>query len=76
MNTTVRRIDNNTFDVFTGAGWNNWTRMRTGRSSTFVVAGARLPREVFNYVVELLNPRMPINYELSQENTWNNCQCI
>lgn len=74
--TTVRRVDNNTFDVFTGNQWDDWTRIRVGRSSTYRVAGHALPREIFNELKALLAPFMPINYEHSQEHTLYNCSFI
>ena len=74
--TTVRRVDSNTFDVFTGTQWDEWTRIRVGRSSTYRTAGHHLPREVFNEIKELLHPRMPVNYEHSQEHSLYNCSFI
>ena len=35
----IRRIDRNTYDVFVGKQWGTHSRIRQGRSSTFVLAG-------------------------------------
>ena len=74
--TTVRRVDGNTFDVFTGTQWDEWTRIRVGRSSTYRLAGQHLPREIFNEIKALLHPAMPINYAHSQEHSLYNCSFI
>jgi hypothetical protein len=58
----LRRIDNNTYDLFQGKGWDNHTRVRKGRSSTFVVTGEKLPRQELKQLHEVLHPTMPISY--------------
>ena len=71
--TTVRRLDHNTFDVFTGTGWDNHTRIRVGRSSTYRIGGQHLPRQEFHEITPLLAPNMPITYGKEQEQTLTLC---
>jgi len=70
---TIRRIDNNTYDVFTGKQWGTHTRVRQGRSSTFVLAGERLPYNFLKHLHGVLAPNMPINYNQPHEQTLTNC---
>lgn len=49
----------NEFDVFTGKGWNNWTRVRRGNAGAYGVAGERLPHPVMHEVSHLLEARIP-----------------
>lgn len=69
----VRRIDHNTFDVFTGKGWDNHTRIRVGRSSTYRIGGNHLPNQEFKGISELLAANMPITYGQSQETSFTAC---
>lgn len=65
----IRRIDNNTFDIFQGKGWNNWTRIRKGRSSTYGVLGKRISHALMKDLNEVLHARLPVNYAQSLETT-------
>ncbi len=68
----IRRIDNNTYDVFQGNGWDNWTRVRKGRSSTYGVAGQRVNHALLKDLHSVLHPRFPINYGAQLEQTVHN----
>jgi len=70
---TIRRVDHNTYDVFLGNQWSDHTRIRAGRSSTFVVSGQRLPHPFLKYMHTVLHPSMPINYGQPHELTLDNC---
>lgn len=72
----VRRIDHNTYDLFQGNGWDQHTRVRRGRESTFVVSGAKVPKQMLKDLHEVLHPRMPINYGQSFEVTMDNLAAI
>lgn len=72
----IRRVDHNTYDLFHGKGWNNWTRVRKGRSSTFGLQGQRIPHSEMKALDEVLHPRMPINYGQSLEQTINNLNAM
>ena len=74
--TAVRRLDRNTFDVFTGTGWDNHTRIRVGRSSTYRLSGVQMPNQQFKATTELLAATMPITYAQEQEQTLENCHAI
>jgi hypothetical protein len=50
----VKRLDRNHYDVFTGNGWSDWTRIRRNHWGVSVVAGKRLPKEI----IHKLNERM------------------
>lgn len=58
----IRRVNRNTYDVFLGTQWSDWSRVRKGRSSTFVVAGAKMARDVLKDLHEVLWPGLPVNY--------------
>ena len=49
----------NEFDVFTGKGWGNWTRVRRGNVGAYGVAGQRLAHPVMREVSHLLEARIP-----------------
>lgn len=61
-NLEVRRINRFTYDVFIGAQWGTWSRVKQGRSSTYVLAGERLPKPLLNALHEVLHPTMPLTY--------------
>ncbi len=58
----LRRIDNHTYDVFEGKGWDNHVRVRKGRSSTYRVSGGRIARPTLHWLDDVLAPNMPITY--------------
>lgn len=58
----ARRIDNNTYDMFYGKGWDNHVRVRQGRSSTYRVAGGRITHGELKELDNILAPNMPITY--------------
>jgi len=70
---TIRRIDARTYDVFVGNQWSTHSRVRQGRSSTFVAQGERLPYAFLKHLHHILAPNMPINYGQSHETTIDNC---
>lgn len=72
----LRRIDNYTYDVFTGNGWNNCSRVRRGRSSTFVQQGEKLPKHTLKYLHDVLHPTMPITYGQTVDQMLNNFNAI
>ncbi len=72
----LRRVDGNTYDLFQGKGWNNWTRVRKGRSSTFGVSGQRIPHQVMKGLDEILHPQFPINYGQTLGQTLDNLAAI
>lgn len=61
-NMEVRRINRFTYDVYTGTQWDGWSRVKQGRSSTYVVAGAPMPKGMLRDLHEILHPTMPITY--------------
>ena len=69
----IRRVDQNTYDVFTGKQWSSHSRVRAGRSSAFVVIGERLAYPFLKHLHEVLHPLMPINYGQTHEETLNHC---
>ena len=72
----IRRIDNNTYDVFMNTQWDEHTRVRKGRSSTYVLSGNKLPHPVLKELHSLLAPNMPVNYGQSPQQTVNNCAVL
>lgn len=58
----LRRIDNNTYDLFQGAGWDSHTRVRRLRDKVVVLGGNRLSKEMMQELFEVLHPTMPITY--------------
>lgn len=73
MNYEIRRVNGNTYDVFMGNQWDNWSRVRQGRSSAHVQAGAPLPHGVLKHLNHILDARMPINYNQPHATTITNC---
>ena len=61
-NIEVRRVGPYLYDLFMDNQWDAWSRVRKGRSSTFVTAGAKLPHAVLKALDEVLHPIMPITY--------------
>ena len=61
----IRRIDFNTYDLFIGKGWDQWARVRKGRSSTFRLAGEHVPHGLLKFLNGVLSPSFPINYNQS-----------
>lgn len=72
----MRRVDNNTYDIFRGKGWDNWTRVRKGRSSTYGVTGMRVPHQTLKDLDQVLNPHLPICYGQSFEQTITNLEAM
>ena len=70
---TMRRVDSNTFDIFTGKQWGSHSRVRQGRSSAYVAQGERLPYPFLKYLHDVLAPNMPINYGQPHEQTLTHC---
>ncbi len=59
----VKFLDNDTVDVFTGKGWDNWTRFTIKRMKGKVflskVSGQSLDREVFKKLCKELETLQP-----------------
>lgn len=72
----IRRIAPHVYDVFFNKQWDEHSRVRQGRSSTFVVSGNKLPHPVLKELHSLLAPNMPVNYGQSVEQTVNNCAVL
>ena len=72
----IRRIDNNTYDVFSGTQWDKWSRVRQNRNGVYVVAGERLPHPELKELHSVLAPNMPINYGQRLETTLHNCAVV
>jgi hypothetical protein len=50
-----KHLHGNTYDVFVGNGWDNWSRIRVGRDYSSVVDGFRLLPGVMKEVVQSIN---------------------
>lgn len=72
----IRRVDHNTYDLFQGKGWDNFTRIRKGRSSTFGVLGQRVPHAMLKDLHDILHPQFPINYGQTLGETLDNLAAI
>ena len=70
---TLRRVNANTYDVFIGNQWGDHSRIKQGRSSTYVVSGNKLPYAFLKHLHSFLAFNMPINYDQPHERTLNNC---
>ena len=57
----LRRVNQYTYDCFIGNQWDTWSRVRQGRSSTFVMQGEKLPKPLLKHLHEILHPQMPIS---------------
>lgn len=73
MSYEIRRVDARTYDVFTGNQWSSWSRVKKGRSSTFVAAGEALSHGFLKHLHHILAPNMPINYNQPHTTTLHNC---
>jgi hypothetical protein len=72
----IRRVDNNTYDVFQGRQWGTHTRVRKGRTNTYVLLGEKLPKGLLKFLHDILAPNMPVNYGQGLEVTLNNCATL
>lgn len=72
----LRRISWNTYDLFTGNGWNNVSRIRQSRTGVYVMAGERLPKPLLKELNELLFNWFPITPGMSLEQTVHNLRNI
>jgi hypothetical protein len=72
----LRRVNAHVYDVFVGNQWVDHTRVKKGRSYTFVISGAPLPKAVLRWLHDVLAPNMPINYNQPLEQTLHNCAAI
>lgn len=61
MSIELRRVGPYIYDLFQGNQWSTWSRVRKGRSSTFVMAGEKLPHSLLKDLDGILHPRFPIN---------------
>lgn len=44
----IKQVNANTFDVFTGTGWDNWSRFESKKGSLYLVKGNSLNRADYN----------------------------
>ena len=58
----LRRVGPFVYDLFQGNQWSTWSRVRKGRSSTFVMEGERLSYDMLKALDRILAPNMPITY--------------
>jgi hypothetical protein len=72
----IRRVDHNTYDVFTGNGWENATRVRKGKNNTYILKGEKLGKAELKFLQDILAPNMPINYGQRLEVTLHNCKAL
>lgn len=50
----VYPVTQTTVDVFTGKGWDNWTRFETNGRSLKMVAGTRVTKDEYSKLMEML----------------------
>lgn len=55
----IRRVNKYVYDLFFYTGWNDWARVKQGRSSTFVVDGGKVSHTLLKKLDEVLNPDFP-----------------
>lgn len=72
----IRRINKFTYDLFFGKGWDNWTRVHQGRSSTHRTHGEKLRKSVLKELDEVLAPNMPVTYGQTVEEMLHNVYSI
>lgn len=56
MQFQVNKLSNNTFDVFAGTQWDEWSRLRGGRNGVYVSAGRSLPYAVVRELAASIDP--------------------
>ena len=76
MTHEARRLDKFTYDIFQGKGWDNWVRVKQGRSSTYRIAGEKITHAELKDLHQILDPRMPITYGQPMENMLININAI
>jgi len=69
----IRRVDHNTYDVFIGKQWSDWTRVRVGRTSAYILDGLKLPYAFLKHLHSVCRSNMPINYQQDHEKTLMHC---
>lgn len=72
----IRRVDHNTYDIFTGRQWGTHTRVRKAKHNTYVVSGEKITHGLLKFLHSILAPNMPINYNQGLEITLSNCQVL
>jgi hypothetical protein len=72
----LRRISYNTWDLFQGKGWDTVSRIRRGKSGTFVMAGMRLSRPLLKELDATLYNNFPCTPGMSLEQTVNHLSHI
>ena len=72
----LRRIDHNTYDLFQGNGWYNWTRIRKSKSNTYGILGQRIPHALMRDLNEALYPGLPLSHGATLEETIFNLNAI
>lgn len=55
MHFHYRHLHGNTYDVFVGNGWDNWSRIRVGRDYSSVIAGYRIPAGLLRDITATIN---------------------
>jgi hypothetical protein len=76
MQIELRRVGPYVYDLFQGNQWETWSRVRKGRSSTFVLEGERLPHNMLKELDKILTPNMPITYGQDLETMLRNNEVI
>lgn len=54
----IRRVNKYVYDIFLGTQWDGWSRIRKGRSSTFVMQGNKLSYALLKQLDAVLNPSL------------------
>jgi hypothetical protein len=52
----VIRVGYNTFDVFEGNQWADWSRIKAGRNGVYVAKGRSLPHALVKVLASAINP--------------------
>lgn len=50
-----KHLHGNTYDVWVGNGWDNWSRIRVGRDYSSVVGGFRISPNLMKEIVTSIN---------------------
>lgn len=50
----IKQVNRNTFDIFVGIGWENWTRLKVDNKRLLLKAGKPLDKQVYKKLYEVL----------------------
>jgi hypothetical protein len=76
MQVEARRINRNTYDLFFGKGWDNHTRVKQGKMSTYRVGGNHISKPELKDLHDVLAWNMPITYGQTVDEMLNNVLAI